>query len=71
MIPPLILQPFVENSIKHGFAGNDKGNQIKITIRPESNNLLCEITDNGSGILCRQTGKGPHCPGYKDPWDSN
>ncbi|MBP6867546.1 MAG: tetratricopeptide repeat protein [Bacteroidales bacterium] len=64
MIPPLILQPFVENSIKHGFAGKDKGNQIKITIRPESNNLLCEITDNGVGFSAGRQAKAP-TSGYK------
>ena len=64
MIPPLILQPFVENSIKHGFAGKDKGNQIKITILPESNNLLCEITDNGVGFSAGRQAKAP-TSGYK------
>jgi tetratricopeptide (TPR) repeat protein len=64
MVPPLILQPFVENSIKHGFAGKEKGNEIKISIRPIQNNLLCEITDNGLGFSATQQAKTP-VSGYK------
>lgn len=64
MVPPLILQPFVENSIKHGFAGRDKGNEILITIHPEHNNLLYEITDNGVGFFAGRQAKAP-VSGYK------
>lgn len=64
MVPPLILQPFVENSIKHGFAGKDRGNEICIAIRPGQEHLLCEITDNGVGFLAGHQAKAP-ASGYK------
>ena len=52
-IPPLILQPFVENAIIHGLKNklNGKG-QIDISIHKNQNNIL-EITidDNGIGRI--------------------
>ncbi len=50
MVPPLIMQPFVENSIKHGFVRQDDSYEIVIHIRPESDKILCEIVDNGVGF---------------------
>ncbi len=47
-IPPLLLQPFVENAIKHGLL-HKKGDK-KLTIEFEyDNHLICVITDNGVG----------------------
>jgi LytS/YehU family sensor histidine kinase len=48
MIPPLLLQPFVENSIWHGVARNKAG-KITIGIERKKNTLLCSIEDNGMG----------------------
>ena len=49
MVPPLLLQPFVENSIWHGIAG--KGSQGKIIIRVEKEeaSIYCTVEDNGAG----------------------
>ncbi len=49
-VPKLILQPFVENSITHGFVDRDIFGEIKIKIRKEMNHINVEITDNGAGI---------------------
>jgi len=53
LIPPMIIQPFIENSIKHGFANKlDKG-LIKIdffiTGQDPNSELHCIIEDNGIG----------------------
>ncbi|MDY7395664.1 histidine kinase [Aureibaculum sp. 2210JD6-5] len=49
LIPPLILQPFIENSIWHGMVPlKEKGN-ITITIKQKDNRLICTIDDNGVG----------------------
>ena len=48
LIPPMIIQPFVENSIKHGFK-NRKG-KLSIKFKTTQNNLTCTIIDNGIGI---------------------
>lgn len=49
-IPPMLLQPFVENSIWHGIRHleNRKG-FIKIFVREETNAVLITIEDNGVG----------------------
>lgn len=51
MIPAMILQPFAENSIEHGFSGIDYPGFIAIKFRPEKDSLLISITDNGKGLL--------------------
>ena len=60
MIPGMIIQPFVENSIKHGFRTQEIGDiQIKISL--EANWIKITIIDNGEGEITRknqQTGKG-------------
>jgi ligand-binding sensor domain-containing protein len=48
-IPPLILQPFVENALWHGLSNKQGEKEIKITINIKDNWLLCDIMDNGIG----------------------
>jgi len=49
LIPPLILQPFIENSIWHGIALLKKKGNITITIKQKENMLICAVDDNGVG----------------------
>jgi LytS/YehU family sensor histidine kinase len=49
-IPPMLLQPFVENSIEHGFDGVDYRAEIRITLSRKQNYLHCTIEDNGKGF---------------------
>jgi tetratricopeptide (TPR) repeat protein len=49
-IPPLILQPFVENSIWHGIAGKEGNGKILITIKKEGEMVNCIVEDDGIGI---------------------
>lgn len=46
-IPPLLIQPFVENSIWHGLNHRGKGGEIKIHITLDDSMLSCTIEDNG------------------------
>ncbi|HYG20971.1 MAG TPA: tetratricopeptide repeat protein [Ohtaekwangia sp.] len=48
VVPPLMLQPFVENSIWHGISKVD-GGKIIIAINPQDDKLVCVIEDNGPG----------------------
>jgi len=50
LIPPLILQPFVENSIWHGIAKKDGCGEIKISIQKDGNMINCIVEDDGEGI---------------------
>lgn len=49
-VPNLILQPLVENAIKHGIAPNKKDSEIHIRGVKENGWLKIEIEDNGKGI---------------------
>ncbi|MEO9020494.1 MAG: histidine kinase [Ginsengibacter sp.] len=50
LVPPLLLQPFVENSIQHGLPAKDGIGNISIQFRVEGELLICNIEDNGIGI---------------------
>jgi hypothetical protein len=54
LIPPMMIQPFLENSIKHGFKGNNKENEIVISFKINGSNLSCSITDTGIGFVQSQ-----------------
>lgn len=62
-IPPLLIQPFIENSIKYGFDFMDHPFHIDIHIRPvDPDQLEIVITDNGNGfsqeaLIHLQTGR--------------
>lgn len=49
LIPPMILQPFIENAIWHGLSEKRDGGQIKLSIERNKENLVCTIQDNGKG----------------------
>ena len=53
-IPPLILQPFVENALWHGLSHKEGKKEITITINIKDNWLICSITDNGIGRVKAQ-----------------
>ncbi|MBV5328852.1 MAG: sensor histidine kinase [Chlorobium sp.] len=50
IIPKLTLQPIVENSIVHGFAGIDRHGTILITGETHAGKLTIVVLDNGKGI---------------------
>jgi len=48
-IPPLILQPFVENALWHGLSRKEGVKEIIINVNIKDDWLICNITDNGIG----------------------
>jgi LytS/YehU family sensor histidine kinase len=50
LIPSLLLQPLVENAIKHAIAKAEEGGQLRITARVFAGDLLMEVSDNGPGV---------------------
>jgi anti-sigma regulatory factor (Ser/Thr protein kinase) len=49
-VPAMLLQPYVENAIRHGIRFlEDKKGQINIHVSTKNNCLVCEIDDNGIG----------------------
>lgn len=49
-IPPFIIQPLIENSIKHGIHPQDSGGKITVNIYEEKRKLIITVEDNGEGI---------------------
>jgi two-component system LytT family sensor kinase len=49
-VPSMLLQPIVENAIKHGLAPKLEGGQIHLRTRRQDGRLFIEIEDNGMGI---------------------
>jgi two-component system LytT family sensor kinase len=50
MIPSMILQPIIENSIKHGIAPKIEGGSIKIRSSKNKDKICIEVEDDGVGI---------------------
>ena len=55
LVPPLILQPFIENSIWHGIAPKQGDGQIDLLIKKDENMLEYVVEDNGVGRLATHT----------------
>ncbi len=49
LIPPMMLQPFVENALIHGISRIDRMGLITISFEDQQEILLCKIEDNGVG----------------------
>ncbi|MCF6169401.1 MAG: tetratricopeptide repeat protein [Bacteroidales bacterium] len=48
-IPPLLIQPLVENAVEHGLGSLNKEGLIRIDFQREQNHLKVTVTDNGVG----------------------
>ena len=56
-IPPMLIQPFVENAIEHAFDNQTKNQNIEIHLSYIHSDLICTITDNGIGINAQKENK--------------
>lgn len=48
-IPPMLLQPHVENAIKHGLIHTVPDGRLEVRIRRQGDIIICSVTDNGIG----------------------
>ncbi|MEO1053062.1 MAG: two-component regulator propeller domain-containing protein [Bacteroidota bacterium] len=48
-IPPMMIQPFVENAIIHGIKKKDGPGKIELNFKEQGEAIICEIVDNGVG----------------------
>ncbi len=49
-IPSMLLQPFVENAVKHGISQKATDGKVIITFTKQANDLQLTVTDNGNGF---------------------
>ena len=57
-IPAMLVQPFVENAVKHGITSAGDDGKITISLQREEQNLLVTIHDNGAGFHPSKQGSG-------------
>src|SRR5205085_7284539 len=49
MLPSLLLQPFVENAVKHGIGRLTHAGRIKVEVKKTGESILIVVEDNGVG----------------------
>jgi two-component system, LytTR family, sensor kinase len=57
-VPPLLLQPLVENAVKHGIAPSPAGGSVRVAARVDDGRLMLEVGDSGGGMDGVQQGRG-------------
>ncbi|TCC98548.1 sensor histidine kinase [Pedobacter hiemivivus] len=57
-IPSMLLQPFVENAVKHGISQKGTDGKIMITFIKHANDLVLTVADNGNGFDTEKTNNG-------------
>ncbi|MDD3024249.1 MAG: histidine kinase, partial [Syntrophomonadaceae bacterium] len=56
-LPPLILQPLVENAIRHGLRKSVQGGTIVLRVKNEKERFVIQVEDNGAGMTGEQLDK--------------
>ncbi|MGH2624210.1 MAG: sensor histidine kinase, partial [Sphingobacterium sp.] len=57
-VPSMLLQPFVENAVKHGISQKSSQGKIIISFFEEGNNLILTVSDNGNGFDAEKKSAG-------------
>ncbi len=55
LVPSILLQPLIENSIKHGLEPRIRGGTVTVRSRLEGNRVFIEVADDGVGMSGRST----------------
>ena len=50
LVPPMLIQPFIENAIEHAFMEDQEHREIMVQLSFKEKKISCIITDNGIGI---------------------
>ncbi len=50
LLPPMLLQPLVENSVRHGIASLINGGEVRVSIHRQAEELRIEVADTGVGM---------------------
>jgi len=59
-VPPMLLQPLIENAIKHGLEPKIDGGKITVTAKQEGTILLLSVADTGLGLQASTASNGTH-----------
>lgn len=58
LVPPLVLQPLVENSLKHGIARNEGPGSVRVTAARDGAAVIIDVIDTGAGLSGNGNGTG-------------
>ncbi|WP_070969677.1 sensor histidine kinase [Vibrio sonorensis] len=58
MLPPLLLQPLVENAVQHGVEPSAKPGHISVSVKGDEQALQIVVADTGVGFNCAYSTKG-------------
>lgn len=50
LLPPMLIQPFIENAIEHGFQESDKSGELHVSYKKVGEEVEIRISDNGNGF---------------------
>jgi LytS/YehU family sensor histidine kinase len=50
-VPPLLLQPIVENALRHGIGSRMAGGSITIAVHRDDGRLVAAVSDDGEGFV--------------------
>lgn len=56
LVPPFILQPLVDNAIRHGVLKRKQGGSVALSIKQLPDSIRITVTDNGTGMTREQLG---------------
>ncbi|MBL8009538.1 MAG: histidine kinase [Flavobacteriales bacterium] len=62
MVPPLVVQPFVENAIWHGMAGKTDKGHIRLYVQRRDGHITYTIEDDGTGRRAPKVAADPDAP---------
>jgi len=54
-VPPMLLQPLVENAVKHGLEPKVEGGEVTVVARREGSRIVLEVADSGMGFAAAAT----------------
>jgi hypothetical protein len=60
LVPPMLIQPIIENAIKHGVRGLNDGGLVTVGFTIENENLVVTVEDNGIGRMASNRTKIEH-----------
>ena len=58
IVPPLLLQPLVENAIRHGVSASPDAGRVSVSAVVEGDMLILEVRDDGPGMSHRSPSTG-------------
>jgi LytS/YehU family sensor histidine kinase len=64
-IPPMLIQPFIENAMKHGLRNKSGNGMLEVNFKPAGKLIYCIVKDNGIGREAAEKLKKEKNPNHK------